>query len=133
MLELRPVAKGIDIAVARYDRPVRQFHDERRIVRPPVEIDEKTRIAREDRGTAEMPGKHPRNLRRADVVGNVAAEFRLREPERPVTVGKRVRRMIADDQKSRIALRVDKLERREIVRGDFPIGEGAHVRTIPKG
>lgn len=110
MREFRRIAIRVDVAVVRHDGAVGEFHHDGRIVLAAIEIDKQARKAREHRRTVEIGG-HACDTRRTDIPGDVALKFRRRKTESAVTFRQRIGGVIADHQKPRRTLRVNKFER----------------------
>ena len=64
------------VGVAGHDGAVGELHDQRRVVRAAIGIDQQPREARQHGRRAEARGQRARHGRRADVVGDVAGELR---------------------------------------------------------
>ncbi len=88
----------IDEPVRRHDRTIRQLHDKGRIVLAPIQIDEETRIAPEQRRSFHHLRKAPRHFRRADVIGDVAGKFFFRKPQRAISFRQGVGGVIAEQK-----------------------------------
>ena len=135
MSELCLVGENVHVAVCRNDRPVGQFHHQRRIICAAIEVDQQTRIARKHRRAFKGVGQPSRDVCGPDVISDMAGKFRRRETQRAIALRQGIGGMVADNKKAGIApgpeiriiqfkrhenrLRVTRVDRRIIPR-DMP-------------
>ncbi len=96
-------------AIARNDRTIRQAHDQCRVIRAAVKIDQQARPARNDRGRVKGSSHRARNARSTDVPGDVTLEFVGGKAQRAIFGRQGVRRMVADKDQALVAIGPDDL------------------------
>ncbi len=89
------------VPVAGDDGPVRQPHDEGRIVGAAVGVDQQAREAGEDRGGGEPRGQRLGEEGGTGIPRDVALELGRRQPERGEFRGHVVGSMVAEDEEGR--------------------------------
>ena len=98
-------------AVARHHCPIRELHDERRVVFAAVDVDEEAREGGKDCRGAEPPRQRARQRRRPDIIGDVALEFRELQPEVAIGCRQPVAGVIAKQKEATGGIPLDQLVR----------------------
>ena len=99
--------------VSRHDGAVIELANERRIVLATIGVDQQPRKIGDQRRHAEQGREFARHRLDADIVGDVAIEFRRRQAEAAIVVGQVAAGMIGQKHDASLAVALDNIERRE--------------------